>query len=140
MVQGHKIHGQLGNGVLSNTNKISLTPQSTYLQLTNVSDFEFIQTYSQNPRGLLYRNGSRIFGTGYNNYGQLGNNSSNNASVFVQAQFPNSVVYDPSTSLVAANDNALFAYVNGKLYYTGMSPVGTVVGTWTLTEYQLPQI
>ncbi|AIT14127.1 putative DNA condensation protein [Escherichia phage UB] len=42
--------------------------------------------------------------------------------------------------MVAANDNALFAYVNGKLYYTGMSPVGTVVGTWTLTEYQLPQI
>ncbi len=130
----------MGNGVLSNTNKTSLTPQSAYLQLNDVSDFEFIQTYSQNPRGLLYRNGSRIFGTGYNSYGQLGNNSTTNASVFVQAQFPNSVVYDPSSSLVAANDNALFVYVDGKLYYTGMSPNGTVVGTWTLTEYPLPEI
>jgi alpha-tubulin suppressor-like RCC1 family protein len=110
------------------------------LQLTNVSDFEFIQTHSQNPRGLLYRNGSRLFGTGYNNYGQLGNNSTTNASVFVQAQLPISVVFDPETSMVAANDNALFVYAGGKLYYTGMSPNGTVTGTWTLSEYQLPQI
>lgn len=139
MDQGHKIHGQLGNGVLSNTNKTSLTPQSTYLQLTSVSDFEFIPTYSQNPRGLLYRNGSRIFGTGYNSYGQLGNNSTTNASVFVQSQLPISVVFDPETSMVAANDNALFVYAGDKLYYTGMSPNGTVTGTWTLTEYQLPQ-
>lgn len=87
----------------------------------------------------MYRNGSRIFGTGYNSYGQLGNNSTTNASVFVQSQLPISVVFDPETSMVAANDNALFVYAGDKLYYTGMSPNGTVTGTWTLTEYQLPQ-
>ena len=88
----------------------------------------------------MYRNGKRIFGTGYNNQGQLGINSTNNASIFVQTQFPTSLVFDPDTSLVAANDGALFVYADNKLYYTGRSPIGTVVGTWTLTEYPLPQV
>lgn len=132
--------GQLGNNNTSNTNKLTLAPPSISIALEDISDFEFFKSYSANTRGIVYRSGNSLFGAGYNGYGQLGNNTTNNASGFVQVQMPSTMKFDSKTSLVAANDNSLFVFANNILYYTGMTPIGTFIGTKVLTEYPLPQI
>ncbi|AXC36545.1 regulator of chromosome condensation [Escherichia phage UB] len=133
---GYQADGQLGNNTTAGGYKLTPT-----LSKTVPDDSEFIRIENISSRGLVYYSSGKIYSTGYNNNGQLANNSTINSGSFVEAILPDGVNFKKSESLVAGNDATLYMYINNKLYYAGKSPDNiSASSSSVMKEFPLPTI
>lgn len=131
---GQQFAGNLGNGNTSSSDKLSLTPASRNVPS---SDFKFVPIKSRNNRGFVFICENIIYSSGYNLYGQIGNNSTSNSALYSQAIMPSGVSLTPN-SMCDANDHSLVILVNDKLYFSGLPPMGSGTNTKVLTQFALP--
>lgn len=133
---GFQGYGQLGNNNVTSAYKLY-----PVLSTTVPDDSEFIRIENISTRGLVYYSSGKIYSTGYNNNGQLANNSTRESGSFVEAILPPGVIFKKSNSLVAGNDATLYMFINNKLYYAGKSPDNIAANSSSvMKEFPLPTI
>ena len=79
---GYNNHGQLGDGTSSNRNtpvKVQKPNHKTYPDLP--ADFTYVQVSAGTDHSLAVGSDGYVYAWGYNNYGQLGNNTTSGESV-----------------------------------------------------------
>jgi alpha-tubulin suppressor-like RCC1 family protein len=112
---GSNSSGQFGNG--------TTTDQSTFSLNTNtiVNNLIIKQIACGGSHTMIITYDGKLYGSGYNSYGQLGLGNTTNVNVFTQAYLPNSAI--PVQVACGAN----FTYVvdtYGNLYTTGVNNYG----------------
>ena len=133
---GYQGYGQLGNNNTTSAYKLNAT-----LSTSVPDDSEFLRIENTSTRGLVYYSSGKIYSTGYNNNGQLANNTTRESGSFVEAILPSGVVFNKEVSLVAGNDATLYMFINNKLYYAGKSPDNVSASSSSvMKEFLLPTI
>ncbi len=131
---GFQGYGQLGNNNVTSAYKLN-----PVLSTTVPDDSEFIRIENTSTRGLVYYSSGKIYSTGYNNNGQLANNTTRESGSFVEAILPSGVKFKKSESLVAGNDATLYMFIDNKLYYAGKSPDNVSASSSSvMREFKLP--
>ena len=121
---GRNSYGQLGNGTNSNVN----TPTQIGAELGNIENV----VNTQSTTFFITEDG-KLYGCGWNSYGQLGNGTNTNSKVPVQIGADLGKI----TQVKAATLNTYFITEDGKLYGCGINTSGQL-GDGTTTNSNVP--
>lgn len=120
---GYDAYGQLGFGSTSVT-------QYTFIQLTNPNGKTPIALSCGNNHTIILMNDATIYGSGYNYYGQLGNGTNTDSTVFTQMT---AISNKTPKSISCGLDFTIVLMSDGTIYGSGVNSSGQL-GDGTTTN------